>query len=111
MGKIFADDVYVKTGGALRSNHIAPNGGVLVTVDTNLAVQNSYLATNTIQSFDLTRVSFLENIPMTTGADLLVGTNEISTYCHGTNLSTTDVTFTTSNTASRVSDSSTTPAV
>ena len=36
MGNLFADDVYVKTGGALRSNHIAPNGGTLVTVDTNL---------------------------------------------------------------------------
>ena len=40
MGNLFADDVYVKTNGALRSNHIAPNGGTLVTVDTNLAVQN-----------------------------------------------------------------------
>ena len=39
MGNLFADDVYVKTGGALTSNHIAPNGGTLVTVDTNLAVQ------------------------------------------------------------------------
>ena len=58
MGNLFADDVYVKTNGALRSNHIAPNGGTLVTVDTNLAVQNAYLATNTIQSFDLTTVSF-----------------------------------------------------
>ena len=48
MGNLFADDVYVKTGGALRSNHKAPNGGTLVTVDTNLAVQNAYLATNTI---------------------------------------------------------------
>ena len=38
MGNLFADDVYVKTNGALRSNHIAPNGGTLVTVDTNLAV-------------------------------------------------------------------------
>ena len=58
LGSIFADDVYVKTGGALCSNHIAPNGGTLVTVDTNLAVQNAYLATSTIQSFDLTTVSF-----------------------------------------------------
>ena len=58
MGNLFADDVYVKTGGALRSNHIAPNG---VTVDTNLAVQNAYLATNTIQSFDLTTISFLND--------------------------------------------------
>ena len=35
MGNLFADDVYVKTNGALRSNHIAPNGGTLITVDTN----------------------------------------------------------------------------
>ena len=41
MGKVFADDVYVKTGGALRSNHVAPNGGTLVTVDTNLAVSSN----------------------------------------------------------------------
>ena len=27
MGNVFADDVYIKTNGALRSNHIAPNGG------------------------------------------------------------------------------------
>ena len=47
MGNLFADDVYVKTGGALRSNHIAPNGGTLVTVDTKLVVQHAYLATNT----------------------------------------------------------------
>ena len=57
MGNLFADDVYVKTNGALRSNHLAPNGGTLITVDTNLAVQNAYLATNTFQSFDLTTVS------------------------------------------------------
>ena len=91
MGNLFADDVYVKTNGALRSNHIAPNGGTLVTVDTNLAVQNSYLATNTIQSFDLTTVSFLNNISMTTGTDIKMGTSEISTYHDGTNLSTIDV--------------------
>ena len=52
IGNLFADDVYIKTDGALRSNHIAPKGGTLVTVDTNLAVQNAYLATNTIQSFN-----------------------------------------------------------
>ena len=111
MGNVFADDVYVKTNGALRSNHIAPNGGTLVTVDTNLAVQNAYLATNTIQSFDLTTVSFLNNISMTTGTDIKMGTSEISTYYDGTNLSTIDVIFRTSNTAFRVADSSSTPSV
>ena len=111
MGNLFADDLYVKTNGALRSNHIAPNGGTLVTVDTNLAVQNSYLATNTIQSFDLTTVSFLNNISMTTGTDLKLGTSEISTYYDGTSVSTIDVIFRTSNTAFRVADSSTTPSV
>ena len=99
MGNLFADDVYVKTNGALRSNHIAPNGGSLVTIDTNLAVQNAYLATNTLQSFDLTTVSFLNDISMTTGTDLKLGTSEISTYYDGTNLSTIDVIFRTSNTA------------
>ena len=107
MGNLFADDVYVKTNGALRSNHIAPNGGTLVTVDTNLAVQNAYLATNTIQSFDLTTVSFLNNISMTTGTDILMGTSEISTYYDGTNLSTIDVKFNTTNTAFRVIDNAT----
>ena len=111
MGNLFADDLYITTNGALRSNHIAPNGGTLVTIDTNLAVQNAYLATNTIQSFDLTTVSFLDNISMTTGTDILMGTSEISTYYDGTNLSTIDVIFRTSNTAFRVSDSSTTPSV
>ena len=111
MGILFADDAYIKTGGALRSNHIAPNGGTLVTVDTNLAVQNAYLATNTIQSFDLTTVSFLNNISMTTGTDLKLGTSEISTYYDGTNLSTFDVIFRTSNTAFRIADSSSTPSV
>ena len=111
MGNLFADDIYVKTSGALRSNHIAPNGGTLITGDTNLAVQNAYLATNTNQSFDLTTVSFLNNISMTTGTDILMGTSEISTYYDGTNLSTIDVIFRTSNTAFRVSDSSTTPSV
>ena len=111
MGNLFADNIYVKSGGALRSNHLAPNGGTLITVDTNLAVQNAYLATNTIQSFDLTTVSFLNNISMTTGTDILMGTSEISTYYDGTNLSTIDVIFRTSNTAFRVSDSSTTPSV
>ena len=111
MGNLFADDVYVKTNGALRSNHIAPNGGTLITVDTNLAVQNAYLATNTIQSFDLTTVSFLNDISMTTGTDILMGTSEISTYYDGTNLSTIDVIFRTSNTAFRVSDASSTPSV
>ena len=111
MGNLFADDVYVKTNGALRSNHLAPNGGTLITVDTNLAVQNAYLATNTIQSFDLTTVSFLNDISMTTGTDIKLGTSEISTYYDGTNLSTIDVIFRTSNTAFRVSDSSTTPSV
>ena len=48
---------------------------------------------------------------MTTGTDLLLGTSEISTYYDGTNLSTIDVIFRTSNTAFRVSDSSTTPSV
>ena len=93
MGNLFADDVYVKTNGALRSNHIASNGGTLVTIDTNLAVQNAYLATNTIQSFDLTTVSFLNNISMTTGTDIKMGTSEISTS------------------AFRVSDASSTPSV
>ena len=111
MGSLFADDVYVKTNGALRSNHIAPNGGTLVTVDTNMAIQNAYLATNTIQSFDLTTVSFLNNISMTTGTDIKMGTSEISTYHDGTNLSTIDVIFRTSNTAFRVSDASSTPSV
>ena len=111
MGNLFADDVYVKTNGALRSNHLAPNGGTLITVDTNLAVQNAYLATNTIQSFDLTTVSFKNDISMTTGTDIKLGTSEISTYYDGTNLSTFDVIFRTSNTAFRVSDSSTTPSV
>ena len=111
MGNLFADDVYVKTNGALRSNHLAPNGGTLITVDTNLAVQNAYLATNTIQSFDLTTVSFLNDISMTTGTDILMGTSEISTYYDGTNLSTIDVIFRTSNTAFRVSDASSTPSV
>ena len=111
MGNLFADDVYVKSGGALRSNNIASNGGTLVTVDTNLAVQNAYLATNTIQSFDLTTVSFLNNISMTTGKDLKLGTSEISTYYDGTSLSTIDVIFRTSNTAFRIADSSSTPSV
>ena len=111
MGNLFADDVYVKTNGALRSNHLAPNGGTVITVDTNLAVQNAYLATNTIQSFDLSTVSFLNDISMTTGTDIKLGTSEISTYFDGTNLSTFDVIFRTSNTAFRVSDSSTTPSV
>ena len=111
MGNLFADDIYVKSGGALRSNNTAPNGGTLVTVDTNMAIQNAYLATNTIQSFDLTTVSFLNNISMTTGADLKMGTSEISTYYDGTSLSTIDVIFRTSNTAFRVADSSTTPSV
>ena len=111
MGNLFADDVYVKTNGALRSNHLAPNGGTLITVDTNLAVQNAYLATNTIQSFDLTTVSFLNDISMTTGTDILMGTSEISTYYDGTSLSTIDVIFRTSNTAFRIADSSSTPSV
>ena len=110
IGNLFADDVYVKINGALRSNHIAPNGGTLVTVDTNLAVQNAYLATNTIQSFDLTTVSFLNDISRTTGTDLKLGTSEISTYYDGTSLS-TDVIFRTSNTAFRIADSSSTPSV
>ena len=111
MGNLFADDVYVKTNGALRSNHIAPNGGTLITVDTNMAIQNAYLATNTIQSFDLTTVSFLNNISMTTGTDIKMGTSEISTYYDGTSLSTIDVIFRTSNTAFRIADSSSTPSV
>ena len=110
-GSLLADDVYVKAGGALRRNHTAPNGGTLVTVDTTLAVQNAYFATNTIQSFALTTVSFLDSISMTTGTDISMGTREISTCYDGTNLSTTDVLFRTSNTAFRVSDSSTTPSV
>ena len=111
MGNLFADDIYVKTNGALRSNHLAPNGGTLITVDTNLAVQNAYLATNTIQSFDLTTVSFLNDISMTTGTDIKLGTSEISTYYDGTSLSTIDVIFRTSNTAFRIADSSSTPSV
>ena len=111
MGNLFSDDVYVKTNGALRSNHLAPNGGALVTADTNLAVQNAYLATNTIQSFDLTTVSFLNDISMTTRTDIQMGTSEISTYYDGTNLSTIDVIFRTSNTAFRIADSSSAPSV
>ena len=111
MGNLFADDVYVKTNGALRSNHLAPNGGTLITVDTNMAIQNAYLATNTIQSFDLTTVSFLNDTSMTTGTDLKLGTSEISTYYDGTSLSTIDVIFRTSNTAFRIADSSSTPSV
>ena len=111
MGNLFADDVYVKTNGALRSNHLAPNGGTLITVDTNMAIQNAYLAINTIQSFDLTTVSFLNDISMTTGTDLKLGTSEISTYYDGTSLSTIDVIFRTSNTAFRIADSSSTPSV
>ena len=107
MGNLFADDIYVKTNGALRSNHLAPNGGTLITVDTNMAIQNAYLATNTIQSFDLTTVSFLNNISMTTGTDIKMGTSEISTYYDGTNLSTIDVKFNTTNTAFRVNDNAT----
>ena len=111
MGNLFADDICVKTGGALRSSHIAPNGGTLVTVDTNVAVQNAYVATSTIQSFDLTTVSILNNSSMTTGPDIKMGTSEISTYYDGTSLSTIDVIFNTSNTTFRVADSSTTPSV
>ena len=111
MGNLFADDVYVKTNGALRSNHLAPNGGTLITVDTDLAVQNADLATNTTQSFDLTTVSFLNDISMTTGTDIKLGTSEISTYYDGTNLSTIDVIFRTSNTAFRIADSSATSSV
>ena len=107
MGNLFADDIYVKTNGVLRSNHLAPNGGTLITVDTNMAIQNAYLATNTIQSFDLTTVSFLNNISMTTGTDIKMGTSEISTYYDGTNLSTIDVKFNTTNTAFRVIDNAT----
>ena len=110
MGNLFADNAYVKTGGALRSNHVAPNGGTLVPVDTNLAVQNACLATNTIQSFDLTTASFLDNISMAAGTDILMRTNEISTWYDGTNLSTIDVISRTTNTAFRVADSSTTPS-
>ena len=110
MSNLFADDIYVKSGGALRSNNIAPNGGILVTVNTNIAIQNAYLATNIIQSFDLTTISFLNNISMIIGTDLKMGTSEISTY-YGTSLSTIDVIFRTSNTTFRVVDSSTTPSV
>ena len=42
---------------------------------------------------------------------MLMGTSEMSTYYDGTNLSTIDVIFRTSNTEFRVSDSSTTPSV
>ena len=111
MGNLFADDVYVKTGGALTSNRIAPNGGTLVTVDTGLAVQNAYLATNTIQSFDLTTVSFSNIISMTTGTNILMGTSEISTYYDGNSLSTIDAISRTTHTVFRVADSSTTPSV
>ena len=48
---------------------------------------------------------------MTTGTDIKMGTSEISTYYDGTNLSTIDVIFRTSNTAFRVSDASSTPSV
>ena len=106
MGSLFADDVYIKTNGALRSNHIAPNGGTLVTIDGNMAVQHAYLATNTIQPFDLTTVSFLNNISMTTGTDMKMGTSEISSYYDTTNLSTI-VRFNTTNTACRVIDNAT----
>ena len=77
-----------------------------------MAIQNAYLATNTIQSFDLTTVSFLNNISMTTGTDIKAGNDrEISTYYDGTSLSTIDVIFRTSNTAFRIADSSSTPSV
>ena len=81
-----------------------------MTVGTNLAVQHAYLATNTVQSFDLRTVSFLNNISMTTGTDIRMGTSQISTYYDGTSLSTI-VIFRTSNTAFRVAHSSTTPSV
>ena len=71
-----------------------------------MAIQNAYLAINTIQSFDLTTVSLFGNISMTTGTDMKMGTSEISTYYDGTNVSTIDVMFKTSNTAVRVADSS-----
>ena len=48
---------------------------------------------------------------MTTGTDIKMGTSEISTYHDGTNLSTFDVIFRTSNTAFRIADSSTTSSV
>ena len=48
---------------------------------------------------------------MTTGTDIKMGTSEISTYYDGTSLSTIDVIFRTSNTAFRVSDTSSTPSV
>ena len=48
---------------------------------------------------------------MTTGTDIKMGTSEISTYHDGTNLSTFDIIFKTSNTAFRIADSSTTPSV
>ena len=60
VGQLFVDDVYIKTGGALGSTHIAPNGGVLVAVDTNLRVQHAYLETSTIRSIDLTMFSILD---------------------------------------------------
>ena len=53
MGSLFADDVYIKSNGALRSNHIAPSGGTLVTIDTNLAVQNEVDVTNISYSINI----------------------------------------------------------
>ena len=48
---------------------------------------------------------------MTTGTDIKMGTSEISTYYDGTNLSTIDIIFKTSNTAFRISDVSSTPSI
>ena len=48
---------------------------------------------------------------MTTGTDILMGTSEISSYYDGTNVSTIDVIFRTTNTAFRVADSSTTLSI
>ena len=48
---------------------------------------------------------------MTTGTDIKMGTSEILTCYDGTNLSTVDVIFRTTNTAFRAADSLATPSV
>ena len=58
----------LKTNGALRSNYIAPNGGTLVTIDTNLAAQNADLATNTINASS----TFNENVTVVNTKTLFV---------------------------------------
>ena len=60
MGFVLAT-FYVKAGGALRSNRAAPNGGVLVTVGSKIAVQNA------ICSREFKTLSVLDQTSVTTG--------------------------------------------